>query len=95
MCRTTNSDSEQPQGLSPGAGLKHVWNVPALCAIGLVRLYQLLPGPLLGRHCRFHPSCSQYSILAFRQYGFIRGVFKTVMRIARCHPWHPGGIDFP
>lgn len=63
--------------------------------IALVRGYQLAISPLLGRHCRFQPTCSQYAIEAIRRHGVLRGSVKSVRRIARCHPWHPGGYDPP
>ncbi|HTR80458.1 MAG TPA: membrane protein insertion efficiency factor YidD [Bacteroidota bacterium] len=63
-------------------------------AIGIIRLYQLLVSPLLPPNsCRFYPSCSQYSIDAFARHGFMKGMWLTVRRIAKCHPWHPGGYD--
>ncbi|MGV2335332.1 MAG UNVERIFIED_CONTAM: membrane protein insertion efficiency factor YidD [Planctomycetaceae bacterium] len=49
----------------------------------------------MGRHCRFHPSCSQYMILAIEKYGVLRGTVQGTLRICRCHPWHPGGHDPP
>jgi putative membrane protein insertion efficiency factor len=69
--------------------------LPALLLIALVRLYQIGISPWLGRHCRFHPSCSQYMILAIEKYGVLRGTFRGTLRICRCHPWHPGGHDPP
>jgi putative membrane protein insertion efficiency factor len=69
--------------------------VPAEIVILLVRCYQLLLSPLLGRTCRFHPSCSQFFILAVRKYGLISGSWRGVRRISRCHPWNPGGYDPP
>jgi uncharacterized protein len=63
--------------------------------IGLVRVYQISISPLLPPACRFHPSCSQYFILAVRKFGPVRGSWKGVCRICRCHPWHPGGYDPP
>lgn len=67
----------------------------AAVLIGLVRGYQLAISPLLGRHCRFQPTCSQYAIEAIRRHGAVWGSVKSVRRIARCHPWHPGGYDPP
>lgn len=61
--------------------------------IGLIRLYQILISPLLGSHCRFYPSCSHYAAEAIERHGIARGVYLAVRRLARCHPWHPGGID--
>lgn len=69
--------------------------VPGRICIGLVRLYQKLLSPLLGQNCRFHPSCSHYFIQAVQKYGLLRGGWKGIWRICRCHPWHPGGFDPP
>ncbi len=59
----------------------------------IVRLYQWVISPLLGPRCRFHPSCSHYTIEALERHGLVRGLYLSVRRIARCHPWHPGGLD--
>lgn len=69
--------------------------LPSLILIACVRFYQLAIGPLLGKHCRYEPSCSQYFILAVRKYGAMRGSWKGALRILRCHPFHPGGYDPP
>jgi putative membrane protein insertion efficiency factor len=61
----------------------------------LVRLYQRLLSPLLGPHCRFTPTCSQYFIESVRKHGALRGSWRGVLRILRCHPFHPGGFDPP
>lgn len=61
--------------------------------IGILRAYQLLLSPLLGNHCRFYPSCSQYTIEAIARYGWLRGIGLGLRRVLRCHPWQPGGID--
>jgi uncharacterized protein len=63
--------------------------------IGLVILYKLTLSPLLGRHCRFQPTCSSYFRQAVEKHGAIRGSLRGLARIARCHPWHPGGYDPP
>jgi putative membrane protein insertion efficiency factor len=60
-----------------------------------VQSYQAILRPLLPSVCRFHPSCSEYFVLAVRQYGPIRGACKGVWRICRCNPWTPGGFDPP
>ncbi|HEX2240042.1 MAG TPA: membrane protein insertion efficiency factor YidD [Actinomycetota bacterium] len=59
----------------------------------LIELYRRLVSPLLGQRCRFYPSCSAYALEAVRVHGAWRGLSLAVRRIARCHPWHPGGID--
>ena len=72
-----------------------MWNLPAKMLIGVVRVYQLTLSPIVGRQCRFYPTCSQYFIGAVQKYGAVRGTWKGVCRICRCHPWHPGGVDHP
>lgn len=58
-----------------------------------VRAYQYCISPLLAPHCRFHPTCSTYAIEAIEAHGALRGAWLAVKRIARCHPFHPGGAD--
>ena len=70
-------------------------NLPTQFGVAFVRGYQLLLGPLLGGRCRFEPSCSEYSILAIKQYGLVKGCGKTVWRICRCQPLCKGGVDYP
>lgn len=67
----------------------------SLGLIGLVRVYQVTLGPILGGRCRFQPSCSYYFIGAVKKHGPIRGAWKGLLRICRCHPFHPGGYDPP
>lgn len=61
--------------------------------ISLLVGYQRFISPLLGNNCRFHPSCSQYSIMAINEFGIIKGIWLTLRRITRCHPLNPGGFD--
>ena len=61
--------------------------------IGLIRLYQRLLSPVLGPRCRFHPTCSAYAVQALEHHGVVRGSFLAARRIARCHPFRPGGYD--
>ena len=63
--------------------------------IFLVKIYQYTLSPYFGSCCRFHPSCSHYSIEAFQKYGALKGLYLTVKRILKCGPWHKGGIDLP
>jgi uncharacterized protein len=60
-----------------------------------VRIYQICISPWLGANCRYGPSCSNYMILAVRKYGPLRGSWRGLCRIARCHPLHAGGYDPP
>ena len=61
--------------------------------IALVRIYQYAVSPMLGRSCRFDPSCSEYAVTALQRYGAIKGIWLATRRVGRCHPWHPGGYD--
>lgn len=70
-------------------------SLPAKGAIYLVKAYQATLSPWLGGQCRYHPTCSNYSIAAFQKYGFFQGLAKTAWRLLRCNPFSPGGIDFP
>lgn len=63
-------------------------------AIALIRLYQLVLSPLFPPACRFHPTCSQYALVAIADHGVVRGGWLALKRLARCNPWHPGGVDF-
>ncbi|TDD62959.1 membrane protein insertion efficiency factor YidD [Actinomadura darangshiensis] len=65
----------------------------AAVLILLVRAYRRFLSPLLGQQCRFQPSCSAYGLEALQVHGALRGTWLTARRIARCHPFHPGGHD--
>ncbi|MBW1886801.1 MAG: membrane protein insertion efficiency factor YidD [Deltaproteobacteria bacterium] len=61
--------------------------------ISLIDIYQKLISPLTFPSCRFFPSCSMYARLAFKKYGIIKGGILSLIRISKCHPFHPGGYD--
>jgi hypothetical protein len=63
-----------------------------LC-MGIIRAYQYVISPLIGPACRFEPSCSQYALDAIERYGVLRGGGMVVVRLLKCHPFHPGGED--
>ena len=67
--------------------------VPRRLLAGLIRGYQIVLSPLLPPSCRFHPSCSQYALEAVTRHGALKGIWLAVLRIGRCHPFHPGGYD--
>jgi uncharacterized protein len=59
----------------------------------LIRFYRVALSPLLGPSCRFYPSCSCYAQEAIEHHGAARGSWLAAKRLARCHPWNPGGYD--
>ena len=73
----------------PVHGGGRMWRLP----YWLIRGYQILISPWLVPSCRFAPSCSTYAAESYRRHGLLRGSWLTVRRLARCHPWHPGGYD--
>ena len=75
------------------AGAGGLNRVAVMALQALIRVYQILISPLLGRHCRFEPSCSQYTIDAIGRWGVVRGSVLGLRRISRCHPFHSGGFD--
>ena len=62
----------------------------ALCFIWM---YQAMLSGFLGPRCRFYPSCSNYAMEAIKTHGVIRGGVLSIIRICKCHPLHPGGVD--
>jgi uncharacterized protein len=75
--------------------LQAITRLPGRGVIALVRVYQLTLSPLVGRQCRFVPTCSTYMIQAVEKYGVLRGVTKGIWRIIRCNPFCRGGMDPP
>ncbi|MFN2316177.1 MAG: membrane protein insertion efficiency factor YidD [Gemmatimonadales bacterium] len=59
----------------------------------LIRGYQKFISPALPPSCRFHPSCSQYTLEAVERYGLVKGSWLGARRLVRCHPFNPGGHD--
>jgi putative membrane protein insertion efficiency factor len=59
----------------------------------LIRGYKKVLSPLLGQHCRFFPSCSDYTLEAIEKHGLFKGLCLGTKRLLKCHPLHPGGVD--
>jgi uncharacterized protein len=73
--------------------LNTVLRVLGLPLVALIRIYQWVISPLIGPKCRFSPSCSNYALEALKKYGIFKGVWLSVKRISRCHPWGGHGVD--
>lgn len=65
----------------------------AAIMIGLIKLYQWTLSPLIGRACRYTPTCSNYGLEAIRKYGPFKGGWLTIKRIISCNPWGGSGYD--
>ncbi|HUI68457.1 MAG TPA: membrane protein insertion efficiency factor YidD [Nitrospirota bacterium] len=61
--------------------------------ISIIRLYRRYLSPIFPPACRFVPTCSEYAIEAFEKKSTVTAIWMTVVRIAKCHPFHPGGYD--
>ncbi len=66
-----------------------------VACVATIRIYQRTLSRLIGPVCRFHPSCSHYTVEALRKYGLVRGLARGAWRVLRCNPFHPGGSDPP
>jgi putative membrane protein insertion efficiency factor len=62
-------------------------------AIVPIRFYQRFISPFTGASCRFYPSCSEFAIIALHKHGLFSGLLKSLLRLGKCHPFHPGGYD--
>jgi putative membrane protein insertion efficiency factor len=58
------------------------------------RIYKVSISPLMGGRCRFHPTCSDYMLAAVESHGILRGLWLSLTRVCKCHPWHSGGFDY-
>ena len=70
-----------------------LWYVLALPFILLIRFYQVAISPWKGSTCRFTPTCSNYGLEALKRYGPVKGLWLTLKRLSRCHPWGGSGYD--
>ena len=73
--------------------MRHLLALPRRALVLAIRGYQKVISPALPPSCRFYPSCSQYAIEAISRHGALRGSWLAARRLARCHPFHPGGVD--
>ncbi len=73
--------------------LRRVWFGLSWVLILPIRGYQLFISPMTPASCRFHPTCSAYAVTSLQRHGPIKGAALASYRLARCHPWQPGGLD--
>ena len=66
---------------------------PRTLAVAAIKFYQRAISPMLPNSCRFHPSCSQYTLLAIQRHGVLKGTLMGLWRIMRCNPFSKGGFD--
>ena len=93
MCGIDRSAMEDSREIEPGEARSERIGLLARGLIGLVRLYQIVLGPIMGGHCKYAPTCSHYALAALREHGALRGSVLTVWRVLRCNPFSSGGLD--
>ncbi len=59
----------------------------------LIKIYQFLISPIIGKNCRFNPTCSNYALEALKKHGLVLGMYYSIIRISKCHPWGGSGND--
>ncbi len=78
-------------------GLERLIALPGLLIrqilLALIQIYRYAISPFLGQRCRFYPSCSAYAAEALTKHGVLKGLWLSIKRVLRCHPFHPGGHD--
>ena len=89
-CCKDAMEATNPSGSGRGVTVKNILTFPF---IALIKIYQWVISPWLGPKCRYTPTCSNYSIEAFKKYGLFKGFWLSLKRIASCHPWGGHGYD--
>ena len=59
----------------------------------LIKIYQIIISPAIGSNCRFNPTCSNYAINSLKKHGLVIGLYFSIIRISKCHPWGKNGHD--
>ena len=88
----TRPASSVPPVPAPSAA-NGIVRLPTRILVTLIRGYQRFVSPAFPPSCRFHPSCSHYALEAVTRHGALKGGWLAARRLARCHPFHPGGFD--
>lgn len=73
--------------------LEKIIKLPRKIVISLIKFYQLCISPRIGSHCKYYPTCSEYTKQAVDKYGIIKGSLLGIIRILKCNPFSKGGVD--
>ena len=73
--------------------IKKIWLFPRKTLIFIIRIYQRHISPHMVKHCKFYPTCSEYTVQAVDKYGIIKGSLLGIIRILKCNPFSKGGVD--
>ncbi len=73
--------------------IRKIFKLPRKILVSLIRFYQLCISPRLGSHCKYYPTCSEYTRQAVDKYGIIKGSLLGIIRILKCNPFSKGGVD--
>lgn len=90
MSKKVNDNENGKKRVRVNATLRNVLIFPF---VALIRFYQVCISPYKPPTCRFTPTCSEYALQAFRKWGPLKGLYLTVRRLLRCHPWGGSGYD--
>lgn len=82
-----------PEGEAPPRERLSIGSLPVTLLVGMVRFYQAFISPMSPPSCKYYPSCSQYTLIALRRHGVVRGLGLALWRLLRCNPWSLGGVD--
>ncbi|GHH70880.1 membrane protein insertion efficiency factor YidD [Promicromonospora soli] len=82
-----------PGGEAPPREPSLIGQLPVTLLVGMVRFYQAFISPMSPPSCKYYPSCSQYTLIALRRHGALRGLGLALWRLLRCNPWSLGGVD--
>jgi putative membrane protein insertion efficiency factor len=88
-----SNESSRARWASAKLVLERCAKLPRRLVLGVLSIYRVAISPAIGPACRFVPTCSAYAAEAIYRYGLFRGGLLALKRIARCHPFHPGGFD--
>ncbi len=73
--------------------IKKIYYLPRRMLVGLIEFYQVAISPRIGSHCKYTPTCSEYTKQAVDKYGIIKGSLLGIIRILKCNPFSKGGVD--